>query len=186
MFLYSNCCVNPRVYYDISKGLQLIRLWPTFFSSHVSKFSPVVFRALVLLPPHKRLLHRAPHSFPIVLLPNNPSQSQSRYCLTMSNQMAGYKGSFCLPRSCGAGNFLSTSGTASHGWNAKKKIECGNKCNVFTPSSAERVKIFGRSVVDLPRHITSYGSSGADLFVCTNCHKRLRRSTLFISSWKWE
>ena len=57
----------------------------------------VVFRGLILLPPHKRLLNRAPHSFPIVFLPNNPSQSQLRYCLTMSNQMAGSKGHFCLP-----------------------------------------------------------------------------------------
>ena len=35
-----------------------------------------------------------------------------------------------------------------------KKIECDNKCflcNVFTPSSAERVKIFGRSVAECSR-----------------------------------
>ena len=68
----------------------------------------------------------------------------------------------------------------------KKIIECHNNCflcNVFTPSSAERVKIFGKSVVDLARlidltvgeSITSYGSSGADLFVCTKCYKRLIR-----------
>ena len=68
----------------------------------------------------------------------------------------------------------------------KKIIDCHNKCficNVFTPSSAERVKIFGKSVVDLARlidltvgeNITSYGSSGADLFVCTKCYKRLIR-----------
>ena len=68
----------------------------------------------------------------------------------------------------------------------KKIIECDIKCflcNVFTPSSAERVKIFRRSVVNLPslidltvgEDIISYGSSGADLFVCMNCYKRLIR-----------
>lgn len=67
-----------------------------------------------------------------------------------------------------------------------KIIECRNKyflCNVFTPSSAERVKLLGKSVVYLARlidltvgeNITSYGSSGADLFVYTKCYKKLIR-----------
>ena len=58
----------------------------------------VVFRGLVLLPPHKRLLTQAPHSFPIVLLPKNPSQLPSRHCLMTSNQIAGYNGRFRFPR----------------------------------------------------------------------------------------
>ena len=58
----------------------------------------VVSRGLVLLPPHKRLLTQAPHSFPIVLLPKHPSQSPSRHCLTISNQIAGFNGRFRFPR----------------------------------------------------------------------------------------
>ena len=47
----------------------------------------VVFRGLVLPPPHKRLLTQAPNSFPIVLLPKHPGQSPSRHCLMMLNQI---------------------------------------------------------------------------------------------------
>ena len=81
-----------------------------FYVNYVSKFSfvlsssievashAVVFRGLVLPPPHKRLLTQAPHSFPIVLLPKHPSQLPSRYCLMTSNQIAGYNGRFRFPR----------------------------------------------------------------------------------------
>ena len=72
-----------------------------------------------------------------------------------------------------------------------KKIECDNKCflcNVFTPSSAERVKIFGRSVVDLPRLISPTVKisplTEALEQICLYARiakKRLRRSVLFIS-----
>ena len=58
----------------------------------------VVFRGLVLPPPHKRLLTQAPHSFPIVLLPKHPSQLPSRHSLMTSNQIAGYNGRFRFPR----------------------------------------------------------------------------------------
>ena len=50
-------------------------------SGNVLASHAVVFRGLVLPPPHKRLLTQAPHSFPIVLLPKHPSQSPSRHCL---------------------------------------------------------------------------------------------------------
>ena len=58
----------------------------------------VVFRGLVLPPPHKRLLTQAPHSFPIVLLPKHLSQLPSRHSLMTSNQIAGYNGRFRFPR----------------------------------------------------------------------------------------
>ena len=59
-------------------------------SVHEVASHAVVFRGLVLPPPHKRLLTQAPHSFPIVLLPKHPSQSPSRHCLMTSS----YNGCF--------------------------------------------------------------------------------------------
>jgi len=44
-----------------------------------------------LVPPHKRLLNRAIHSFPIVSLPRQANQSRSRYCVTVTNQKNRFK-----------------------------------------------------------------------------------------------
>ena len=54
-------------------------------------------------------------------------------------------------------------------------------CNAFTYSS--RVKIFGKSRLDIPRLIESavgenlgkYENSGSQMFICTKCYKRLLR-----------
>ena len=75
-----------------------------------------------------------------------------------------------------------TFGMAGHGENAKPNIECEYKrflCDVI----CRETQNLEESVIDLPRlieltvseDITSYGcgNSGADLFVCTKCHKRL-------------
>ena len=156
----------------------------------------VVFGVLVLPPPHKRLLTQAPHSFPIVLLPKHPSQSPSSHCPMVSNQIAGYNGRFRLPRALYSLWYMwvlrdegakleyiyifFTSEMAGRSWNAKTNIEFEYKrflCDVFSWETQN----LGESVIDLPRlieltvgkDITSYrcGNSGADLFVCTKCHK---------------
>ena len=98
-------CVNLCLYHDSrisqSQGAHfcLMMSCMNFFSaSWLVASHAVVFRGLVLPPPHKRLLTQAPHSFPIVLLPKHPSQSPSRHCLVTSNQIAGYNGRFRFPR----------------------------------------------------------------------------------------
>ena len=103
---YKNfCVVKLYVIKNTNKQTQIQNSNPRFNASDVlqnlgSKLAShaVVFRGLVLPPPHKRLLTQAPHSFPIVLLPKHPSQSPSRHCLTISNQIAGFNGRFRFPR----------------------------------------------------------------------------------------
>ena len=69
----------------------------------------------------------------------------------------------------------------------KKIIQCEYKCflcDTLTQSSAGRVRIFGKSAVDLPclietaigENISKYRNSGSELFVCNaKCYKRLQR-----------
>ena len=106
-FLYTTNASISYTRYDLFRSLisftphtvTLLCTVPKKIQTHPMVAShAVVFRGLVLLPPHKRLLTQAPHSFPIVLLPKHPSQSPSRHCLTISNQIAGFNGRFRFPR----------------------------------------------------------------------------------------
>ena len=89
--------------HEVQKPLKIHKLSSSQFLPYYNTYlhvasHAVVFRRLVLPPPHKRLLTQAPHSFPIVLLRKHPSQSPSRHCLMTSNQIAGYNGRFRFPR----------------------------------------------------------------------------------------
>ena len=86
---------NPRATNKQVKCQLKTNMW---WAGWVIASHAVVFRRLVLLPPHKRLLTQTPHSFTIVLLPKHPSQSPSSHCLMISNQIAGYNGRFRFPQ----------------------------------------------------------------------------------------
>ena len=81
-------------------------------------------------PPHKRLLTRVRHSFPIVLLARQSNQSPLRHCLTKTNQINRYNVRFCISRDCfcsemlvpGSWNIFFTSRMANYGWNIGKNI----------------------------------------------------------------
>ena len=155
-------CVNVKssalfnYLYVYARGSHIA--WRHYWTAARVASHAVVFRGLVLPPPHKRLLTQAPHSFPIVWFPKHPSQSPSRHCLMISNQIAGYNGrfrEFCtvsgtILRDAGVkleDIYFFTSGMAGHGWNAKTNIECEYKrflCDVLTALFAGRVKIFGK------------------------------------------
>ena len=91
---------------------------PLVLASHA-----VVFRGLVLPPPHKRLLTQTPHSFPFVLLLKHLSQSLSRPCPMISKQIAVYCGRFRFPR---AGEYFVSSYEVLRETNSirESKTEC--------------------------------------------------------------
>ena len=80
----------------------------------------------------------------------------------------------------------------------KKIIECEYKCflcDTLTQSSAGRVRLFGKSAVELPRlietaiceNISKHRNSGSELFICNaKCYKRLEKAKKNLESIKEE
>ena len=87
---------------------------------------------------------------------------------------------------CEVGIFL-FSMACYDGWKIKKIIHCEYKCflcDVLIQSSSGRVKIFGKSAIDLTgliesaigENIDKYHKCGSELFICNDkCYKRIQR-----------